>query len=240
MHEAKCHEASCFLTLTYDDAHLPYRGTLVYRHFQDFMRRARRELGPLRFYMCGEYGDQLSRPHYHACLFGSAFYSDRVQFSEDLYVSPTLSRLWPKGFSSIGDLTFESAAYVARYVTKKITGPAAADHYSRVDAVTGEIYQLQPEFSHMSLKPGIGATWFYRYGGHEVGRLNRCVMNGVEQSPPRYYRKLLKVFDPESSEYLDFMNATRSRDPEDSTFPRLRDREAVTKARLSFRSRGRF
>ena len=78
VHEKSLHEESSFVTLTYDDEHLPKNGSLVYRDFQLFMKRLRKEFAPtnIRFYMCGEYGETFSRPHYHACLF-NCFFPDR-------------------------------------------------------------------------------------------------------------------------------------------------------------------
>ena len=79
--------------------------------------------------MCGEYGDKLGRPHYHAIIFGVTFVDKKlwsIRRGNNLYRSATLEKLWPYGFSSIGTVNFETAAYVARYVTKKITGPFEA------------------------------------------------------------------------------------------------------------------
>lgn len=71
MHESQSHDFSCFVTLTYDDEHMPYGGDLHYRHFQLFLKKLRKRLGrPVRYFMCGEYGDRLGRPHYHAILIG--------------------------------------------------------------------------------------------------------------------------------------------------------------------------
>ena len=72
----------------------------------------------------------------------------------------------------VGDVSFQSAGYVARYSLKKVNGDLAAAHYRRVDPDTGEVFDLVPEFAHMSLKPGIGASWFDRfYGDFRRGRL---------------------------------------------------------------------
>lgn len=134
MHESKLHDRNCFITLTYDEAHLPPDRGLHYRDFQLFMKRLRKRFGDnIRFYMCGEYGEKVGRPHFHACLFGHDF-DDKKLWSttpakSKLYRSESLEELWPNGFSSVGDVTFESAAYVARYITKKITGEAAESHY---------------------------------------------------------------------------------------------------------------
>ena len=70
MHEAKLHDRNCFVTLTYDDLHLPPHGSLRYRDIQLFHKKLRRRVGAFRFFLCGEYGEQLGRPHYHACYFG--------------------------------------------------------------------------------------------------------------------------------------------------------------------------
>ena len=64
--------------------------------------------------------------------------------------------------SCIGDVSFQSAAYIARYCVQKVTGQLAESHY-RVITEDGEIIDREPEFNHMSLKPGIGAEWLKRY-----------------------------------------------------------------------------
>ncbi|AXH75892.1 MAG: replication initiator protein [Microviridae sp.] len=189
MNEASLHAENCFITLTYRDA----PQSLDYRDFQLFMKRLRKHFPKVRFYMCGEYGEEGNRPHFHACLFGINF-PDRVKFSRSLYRSPTLERLWPHGFSSIGEVTFESAAYVARYIMKKVTGDIAEQHYSYVDPDTGEVLQRVPEFSHMSLKPGIGAGWLDKYRS-DVYPNGDMVVRGVESKAPRYYDKLYRRHD---------------------------------------------
>lgn len=134
MHEAQMHKQNCFITLTYDDKHLPEDHGLHYKHFQDFMKRLRKKYGAgIRFYMCGEYGEQLGRPHFHACIFGMDFADKKLWKTtgskSKLYRSAELEKLWTFGFSSVGDVNFESAAYVARYIMKKVTGEAATEHY---------------------------------------------------------------------------------------------------------------
>lgn len=134
VHEASLHEKNCFITLTYNDENLPADQSLHYEPFQLFMKRLRKKYGSgIRFYMCGEYGEKLARPHFHACLFGHDFDDKKVWKKTDagsvLYRSAELEKLWPFGYSSVGDVSFESAAYVARYIMKKITGEAAESHY---------------------------------------------------------------------------------------------------------------
>lgn len=198
MFESQFHPSNSFITLTYNDKHLPDPPSLDYTHFQLFMKRLRKHFGPLRFYMCGEYGDLNRRPHYHACIFGTDF-PDRIFHSVlssgyNVYRSQALESLWPYGFSSVCDLSFDSAAYVARYCLKKITGDLAEEHYKYVHPETGEVSQLTPEFAHMSLKPGIGSQWFDKYKKHSSH--DYVVINGRRCKPPRYYDKLLKRADP--------------------------------------------
>ena len=117
------YDDNCFITLTYSNQHIPADGSLDVRVFQKFMKRLRKRFGDgIRFYHCGEYGSLLGRPHYHACLFNFDF-PDKYLWKENngqkLYRSPSLEELWPYGYSSIGTVTFESAAYVARYILKR-------------------------------------------------------------------------------------------------------------------------
>jgi len=190
MHENQMHVNSGFITRTYDPKHLPAYGSLVKRDFQLFMKRLRKKHGKgIRFFACGEYGTRFKRPHYHAILFGLQL-SDRKfvknsDAGDPLYTSANLRELWSYGNNIVGDVTFNSCAYVARYVCDKITGDRADDHYSRVLA-DGEIIRLQPEFSLMSRKPGIGFRWYEKYGEHSY-KWDAVVMNGREIRPPRFY-----------------------------------------------------
>lgn len=240
LHECQMHEFNSFVTLTYNDEHVPKDGSLRYSDFQAFMRRLRKRVGKVRFYMCGEYGAQFGRPHFHACLFGwippdRVFYRDMPSGAR-LYTSEVLEDLWPFGFSSVGDVTFESAAYVARYCLKKVTGAMASDHYRRVSD-DGEIYWLVPEFNHMSLKPGIGFDWFRRYQS-EVYPFDRVIVRGMEVKPPKYYDNLLKL---DNSFVLDEVQYDRYKKSletlVDTTPERLRVRELCTRARLEFKKR---
>lgn len=249
VHESKMHEHSCFITLTYDDEKLD-RTFLVYEDFQKFMKRLRKRYGAVRFFACGEYGGENGRPHFHALLFG-VFFEDRkfectLPSGSSIFSSAILQRLWPFGFSSVGDLTFESAAYVARYACKSAheghSGKRRSVKLGIVDEETGEFSAFVPEFVRMSLKPGIGATFFEKYKSEIFGRdggFDRVVINGVEALPPRYYDKLLERVDGFSREYVSYMREKRSEvRAEDSTPARLLVREAVAKARLSLKKRG--
>lgn len=255
MHEASLYEENCFVTLTYAPEHLPADGSLRYRpDFQNFLKRLRRHFScrcvgashgsdcrarNIRFFMCGEYGEEGNRPHYHAALFNVDFREDAYVWKDSgsghvVYRSPTLERLWPFGSSSFGALTQESAAYVARYAMKKVYGDLADEHYKDVDRETGEVTWRVPEFTHMSLKPGIGAGWFSKFRG-DVFPHDRVVVGGVESRPPRYYDTLMKRLDRDLVEELKMAREARARERwQDNTPERLASRETVAKARLAF------
>lgn len=209
VHEAQMHEENSFVTLTYDDDHLPLDRSLHLSDFQNFMKRLRKSIAPkrVRFYHCGEYGEEFGRPHYHALLFGYAS-PDRKFFSERgghrVFTSDSLSKLWPFGFSVEGDVSFESANYVARYVLKKVTGEKAADHYG----------SLRPEYTTMSRRPGIGATWFQKYK-NDVYPRDRVVVRGVLSRPPRFYDSLLARVDRST---LELMKIKREDDAMENRF----------------------
>lgn len=240
MHESKLHDHNCFLTLTYSDDHLPESGSLDRKAFPLFMKRLRKSGVKARYFHCGEYGDNTGRPHYHACLFGHAFQDDRKHWTNrnglPVWRSDELERLWPFGHSEIGSLTFESAAYVARYVTKKITGDRAESHYECVNPLTGELYQIEPEYATMSRRPGIGAGWFEKFST-DVFPSDEVIVNGKPCKPPRYYDERLRASDPEQFERIRASRRLR-RNREHETPERLQARETCAKARLSLSPRG--
>lgn len=241
MHEASMHEHNSFITLTYDAEHVPDRGQLEHKDFQDFMKRLRKH-GAVRYYMAGEYGSLNGRPHYHAGLFGwdwddKIFYKTTAS-GEDIYTSARLQKLWPWGFSSTADVTFESMAYVARYCMDKKTGDAAEEHYKRFDYL-GE-YQLNPEYNRMSLKPGIGATWLKKYN-QDVYNYDYVIVNGHETRPPKYYDKLFDAENPLQMEYLKEERIRRAIERNhDNTPERLLVKEAVAQAKIQTLKRGKI
>lgn len=234
-------EQKCFLTLTYDAEHLPEGGTLVKRDLQLFMKRLRKAHGgKLKFFACGEYGEQLSRPHYHMVLFGCDF-SDRKQHSlkggHTLWTSETLTRLWGMGFCTIGTVTEHSCQYVASYVIKKVTGEAAATHYRRLDPFTGEVFDLQPEFITMSKRPGIGADFFESFES-DLFPSDFTVTNGRPLSVPKYYDRQLEKRDPGALAAIKVRRIRKAaRRKADNTPDRLRAKAEVAKAKLSLKSR---
>lgn len=232
LHEAKLHERNCFITLTYNDANVPVGNSLCLPDFQKFMKRLRKEMSPqrVRFFHCGEYMKSFI-PHYHALLFGKDW-KDKVKWSVNgrgdiLYRSPSLEKLWPFGFSLIGDVTFESAAYVARYVLKKVVGDR--DDLDRlVLKDSGEV--LSPEYVTMSRRPGIGTSWFNKYMSDVYPRGKR-VIRGRDMRPPRFYDSLYKAVDPLGFEDLKFSRLT-GLDKLDNIPARLAVKEEVTVARI--------
>lgn len=223
------HASNCFVTLTYDDAHLPELGSLDRTAVPLFMKRLRKAIAPerVRYFQCGEYGDIGGRPHYHLLLFGYDF-PDRLQSRESAWRSEQLEKLWPAGRSEIGELTFESAAYVARYVMKKVRGHDSDWYYQG----------REPEFASMSRNPGIGASWYEKYAG-EVYPFDEVIARGKPSKPPRYYDKLLEASDPELFDAVALRRRLKRR-PADETEERLTVRELNLLARLELSGKRDF
>lgn len=233
MHEASLYDQNCFLTLTYSDENLPSNKSLSVGVFQGFMKRLRKRFGEgIRFYHCGEYGEQFGRPHYHACVFNFDFPDKRLWMrsqGENLFVSKELERLWPYGFSTIGDVTYQSAAYVARYIMKKVVGKKAEEYYEG----------RKPEYTTMSRNPGIGKDWFVQFNS-DVFPDDFVVVNGWKQSVPRYYDSLFECMYPSDFEEVKRRRLDASRLPKvvwNNSQERLAVREEVMKAKLSVLSR---
>lgn len=239
MHEAKLHDGSSFITLTFKDEALPDDWSLDIRYWQLFRKALRHRVGSFRYYGCGEYGGLHGRPHFHAALFGVDFREDRERIEDSRsghpqYVSPTLDAAWKfQGRATISELTFESACYIAGYVRKKVTGEKADDHYWSVDETTGEANPIKPEFSFMSRRPGIGAGYFERYG-RDVYPRDEVIARGAACKPPRYYDKLLEKEDPAALESVKERRRLRAKRREaDGTDDRLAVREEVARRRTS-------
>ncbi len=261
-HEASLYEftgGNSFVTLTYDDDHVPGDWSLHRSDFVKFMKRLRKAFEPerIRFFMCGEYGNtckhgfaldimecpmcNLGRPHYHACLFNCCF-PDRVSYSERdgvvRYTSSFLESVWTHGFVDVADLNFDSAAYVARYCLKKVTGKLADDHYLCID-MDGVVTFLEPEYCTMSRRPGLGRDWFEKYSSDVFPADEVPVVGfGVFRGVPRYYEEIFKCSDPLSLEDIkavrrEFMLAHG----EDFTPARLMDKYKVKKAQVDLLSR---
>lgn len=204
---------SFFLTLTIDDDHLKKITTvdrfsgaickdvavLDKRDLTLFWKRARKVYGHFRYMACGEYGDRSFRPHYHAICFGLAlddlvFYKYDFATGSSLYMSPKLSAIWEKGNVIVGAATWESCAYVARYVTKKLNGAPNVKYFT--NCLQLGLEPMQPEYIVMSRRPGIGAgadTVNYDIDSEIFHRPGSPAYSG---QPLRYFDRQLEKSDP--------------------------------------------
>ncbi len=260
IHEAHLHMdnfGNCFVTLTYRDAsecdqqqfrdnqYIPHDYSLQPSHVQKFIRRLRKSVDhKIRYFYCGEYGDENQRPHYHICLFNHSF-NDQVLLEDDegfhTYTSISLEKLWPYGFSTVQALNFETAAYTAKYSLKKITGKKAWDHYLRCDEF-GEAYWLLPEYIRMSTgrnKPcGLGAG-FYEKFTDDIFPSDEVPVpgKGIITKVPRYYQNILESRDPATLELVKSLRQTFIRaHAHDYTPERLRDKFICAQARQTKRN----
>lgn len=215
-HEATQHDFNCFITLTYNEENIPDGHTLNKDHFQRFMKRFRKSIAPLkiRYLMAGEYGtdqdptttETIGRPHYHAIIFGYEFpmYKENLESTNTqghkIYKSPFLENLWGMGNCMVGEFSYDTAAYVARYCVKKINGDLAETHYQRTNRTTGEITNIQPEYGTASNKPGLGYDWFQKFQSD----LHKgfITINGSNHAPPKYYNQLLERYDEYTYEFV--------------------------------------
>lgn len=207
-------------TLTYDDAHLPAHGTLVKRHHQLFLKKLRQRIEvKVKYYLAGEYGEENHRPHYHFLLFGFKPRDLREVASAGpfpLYESRMITELWGMGeYCRVGDVSFQSANYVAGYVMKKVDQVSRAKKWS-CDPDTGELHEIQAEYSAMSRggrergSRGVGYGWFDRYG-EEIERLGSVRVDGKEIMPPRYYDELLRERDEAAYEVTKLRRIRKNR-----------------------------
>lgn len=204
VHEASLYDDNCFVTLTFASDFIDRFGSLYKRPFQLFMKKLRKDFPDrrIRYYMAGEYGSRLRRPHYHLCLFNLDF-PDKEFFRKSkgniFYTSKILSSLWTCGFHDISEVNSTSAAYVAGYVTKKINVPNEnhidyekyKNHYRRVDFETGEVKYVMPEFNLMSRARGIGYDWIRKnykdVYPDDLVFVNNKKLAGLKLKPSKFY-----------------------------------------------------
>jgi len=219
-HESLMHEDNCWVTFTVDDDYLEMvfpGGSLRYEPFQKFLHDFRQLIYPklIRYYMCGEYGDQLGRPHYHAIIFGW-YPDDKIVYKPGFYLSPTLQKAWPYGQAMIRDYDLSCADYVAGYVLKKVNGRLSKSHYGG----------RSPEFARMSLKPGLGEAFLRKYH-RDIYRKDQVVLPGRKPQPvPRYYDKKFSEWSPATMQRLKDERMEPNPDRDWNTTP---DRLAVRK-----------
>lgn len=197
--ESKDHVDNQFITLTYDDEHLPQDMSVHKRDLQLFLKRIRKymksyyNIDNIKYYACGEYGDKSQRPHYHLLMFGLPL-NDKMFLSSrrgiKIYTSYIISKCWPYGIHSVGEVNLETAAYTARYVMKKRKGIYASWYQE---------HKLEPEFVLMSRKPGIGLNYFNAnkddiYKTDEIFYLSKNQVLSVK--PCSYFDKKYDIEDP--------------------------------------------
>jgi hypothetical protein len=266
VHESTMYEygnGNSFVTLTYSDDAVPEDWSLRKSDFQKFMKRLRKAYPQkIRYFHCGEYGNKckhieawetdrtvkdcpgcdVGRPHYHACLFNISFTDLEpvgMRNSVVYYTSGELQKFWPHGHVQVGELTFESAAYVARYVLKKINGIEQENWYAVTDD-NGEVRQVEPEYCSMSLKPGIGAEWYERFKTDIFPSDEVPVPgSGVFKKVPRYYESLLEREDEGLLEEVKALRQAFRAAHEDEYSPeRLMQKYKVKKAQVGMLKRG--
>lgn len=249
VHEAQIHSQNCFITLTFREAcplatktangryqrfipkYLTDPTVSLHKHYiKLFWKRLRKHVfgnqkGTLRYYHCAEYGEKSQRPHHHAILFNYDF-PDKVYYSTQngntYYTSKTLEALWPHGHSIIGNATFESAAYVARYCTKKISGPTAKAHYN------GRL----PEYATMSRRPGIGSGWLDKYKT-DVFPNDFVIIRGHKCKVPKYYDKSYDLTNPNEYGTIKAERVHAQRGNPANHYRRLEAGEQIQKARYA-------
>lgn len=219
MHEASLYQNNCSITLTYNDENLPENGSLDIRHVQNFFKAFRREQGKVRYFLCGEYGENYYRPHYHILLFGYDFQDKQLRRvtpqGNRVYTSDILAKLWKFGFHEIGNLSYESAAYAARYCMKKVLGKDAEKFY--------ESLGKKPEFTTMS--KGIGREHAEKYLD-SIYHEDCVVIKGKKQKPPKYYDKILEEIDKNKFDMIKLnrniaMQQMQEKNPAEFTGKRL-------------------
>lgn len=240
-HESKLYDISSFLTVTYDEEHLPMCRSICKRHPQLFIKRLRKYLEPakIRYFTCGEYGDDekyefrskyggnTGRPHYHILVFDywpedAREIPHKKSKQYKLYHSEKLSKIWGKGSITIGEVNFDSASYAAKYCTKKQTGEKGKNFYQ------GKL----PEFATMSRRPGIGYGWYKKYK-EETWRDDYVIINNNKMQPPLYYKNKLKE-ENRDAHFEKKVNAKKKINEEETTFQRLDAREKFKEKQTSF------
>lgn len=210
MHESYMHKESCFITLTYDDEHLPQNNSLVPEHPQKFMKLLRQIVkrqggNKFRNLYAGEYGEESERAHYHACLFGywpedAVLYKTTKQGNK-LYTSKTLDKAWGyKGFVTIGEFNSTTAQYVAKYITKAMLGKHA-DAYTTTDPDTGEVIKRYPPFQRSSRMPGLGFNFFEK-NKDQLYYFDLTIIDGSPRPLPKYYDRKFRMEDKAQFEAL--------------------------------------
>lgn len=217
--ESKEWDENWFITLTYNDENLPFKECIntetgelkgeftpslkpddMTKFMKDLRRYWEYHYGEknIRFYLCGEYGNQTARPHYHIIAFNLHIHDLQPQGQSKSgkmqWKSPEIEKIWGKGLTALGHVEYESCAYVARYMLKKQKGENAKEFY----AENG----LEPEFTRSSRKPGIARAYFER-NKDKIYKYDEIVLPGNKVvRPPKYYDNLYDIEAPKEMEVI--------------------------------------
>lgn len=172
--------SSFFITLTYDDEHIPVTEdglpTFSKRDIQLFIKRLRKNTNrKISYYIVSEYGEKTYRPHYHGFIFNL---NANQQEATDLIL-----KSWKNGHVKIGTTQSASIAYVTKYIINR-----------------NNIKGLSKPFALISKRPAIGSSYLELYGeSHLIDKEKFFVrQNGFKQAIPRYYRD--KLFTKEEKQ----------------------------------------
>lgn len=256
-HEMRFHYENSFITLTYDDEHLPKKGVNK-KDCQDFIKRLRyhvendkdyqerlinyraRDSNPLveagiRYFLSSEYGDKTLRPHYHAIIFGYTP-NDLVLYNQGgsgckVYLSQSLSEIWGKGNVLVGEsCNFETAAYIARYVVK---------NFEQKELMNGIFFKVfSKNFVLSSRRPALG----YRYFEKNLEQLKRLdkvlIREGLRVNPARYYDRKMKELDSVAFDKIKDKRKSLIKEESESIFyHRMENKEQITEQKI-FKERG--
>ena len=246
MAEATMWNENYFITLTYDNDHIPKDNSIHKRDLQLFLKRLRKEIddpGTCRYFACGEYGETTFRPHYHLILFNCPIgkYNERfgTAGTTPTFINPIIGKCWPYGQHLIGTVTDQSAGYVARYNMKSVK-------YSKYEASDWQKLGIERPFLIMSRRPGIGYEFFRK--NTDMFESDQMIVStidgGIKSKIPRYFEKLY-----EDEEHLKLLKIRRRSKAEETTKAEerntdknhkdyLKDKERVKKNELHKRDLG--
>ena len=224
-------EDSAFVTLTYDDDHLPSPASLDKRELQLFFKRLRKAYDkPIKYFASGEYGDKNARPHYHAILLGFADPNSYVCPKSNIRRSPFIERVWQsKGMCHYGTVTYDSCRYVCDYTFKKYT-----EKYNK------KIYgDLLPPFQLTS--QGMGLRYAEANSAQISDNLG-ITMFGENVGLPLYYKRKLNIDKDKLAEsaraHKDELKEHYSvADSDDDEYYIKRWRESLEQAKLNIMAR---
>lgn len=219
LHESTLWDHSIFLTLTYNDDHLPYDMSLRKTTLQKYLKRLRKRIGDrkIKYYACGEYGPDGGRPHYHMVIFGLALWEHQLGSPRgkgyEILGGPGFTAWHPRGFVAGGSINYGSLRYITDYVSKKSDIPTRL-RQQRLDDLQINIrstylepvadvvhlkqgYQVQRPFQLCS--QGIGKEYLHKHKERLLRDMGCAVTTGKIAPLPRYYVKKLLEQHPELS-----------------------------------------